>query len=83
MLAFVPQATREIAEAAIQFHGGIGLTWEYPLNRYLRRIVRLGTSLGSATQHRRAALSCSVAKGWTIQQSRPRHANGGRHDGHL
>ena len=62
MLAFVPQATREIAEAAIQFHGGIGLTWEYPLNRYLRRIVRLGTALGSATQHRRAALDLLCGK---------------------
>jgi alkylation response protein AidB-like acyl-CoA dehydrogenase len=54
MLAYVPRAAREIAEASIQFHGGIGLTWEYTLNRYLRRIVRLGTALGSVTTHRRA-----------------------------
>ncbi|WP_210497116.1 acyl-CoA dehydrogenase family protein [Microvirga antarctica] len=56
MLAYVPRATREIAEAAIQFHGGIGLTWEYPLNRYLRRIVRIGTMLGAVALHRHALL---------------------------
>ncbi len=52
MLVFVPRAAREIAETVIQFHGGIGLTWEYPLNRYLRRIVRLGMDLGSVGDRR-------------------------------
>jgi alkylation response protein AidB-like acyl-CoA dehydrogenase len=52
MLCFVPRAAREIAETAVHFHGGIGLTWEYPLNRHLRRIVRLGMGLGSVDDHR-------------------------------
>lgn len=54
MLAYVPAAAREIAETAIHLHGGIGLTWEYPLNAYLRRIVRLGAALGGASVRRLA-----------------------------
>ncbi len=52
MLAYVPRASRDVAEAAVQFHGGIGLTWEYALNYYVRRIVRLGTALGPVSLHR-------------------------------
>ncbi len=51
MLAYVPRAAREIAETAIHLHGGIGLTWEYGLNAYLRRIVRLGMALGAVSAH--------------------------------
>lgn len=51
MLAYVPRAAREIAETAIHLHGGIGLTWEYGLNAYLRRIVRLGMGLGTVSSH--------------------------------
>lgn len=54
MLAYVPGTAREIAETAIHLHGGIGLTWEYPLNSYVRRIVRLGTALGSVSERRLA-----------------------------
>lgn len=57
VLSYVPETARELAELSIQFHGGIGVTWEYPLNRYLRRIIRLGQSLGSSGYHRRALLS--------------------------
>ncbi|MDP3896345.1 MAG: acyl-CoA dehydrogenase family protein, partial [Mesorhizobium sp.] len=54
MLAYVPRAAREIAETAIHLHGGIGLTWEYGLNAYLRRIVRLGMGLGPVSSHQLA-----------------------------
>lgn len=54
MLAYVPATAREIAETAIHLHGGIGLTWEYPLNAHMRRIVRLGTALGSVSGRRLA-----------------------------
>lgn len=54
MLAYVPRAAREIAETAIHLHGGIGLTWEYALNAYLRRIVRLGMGLGAVSSHQLA-----------------------------
>jgi alkylation response protein AidB-like acyl-CoA dehydrogenase len=54
MLAYVPRAAREIAETAIHLHGGIGLTWEYRLNAYLRRIVRLGMGLGAVSSRQLA-----------------------------
>ena len=54
VFAYVPATAREIAETAIHLHGGIGLTWEYPLNAHMRRIVRLGTALGSVSGRRLA-----------------------------
>lgn len=54
MLAYAPRAAREIAETAIHLHGGIGLTWDYGLNAYLRRIVRLGMGLGAVSSHQLA-----------------------------
>jgi len=54
ILAYVPRAAREIAETAVHLHGGIGLTWEYGLNAYLRRIVRLGMGLGAVSPHQLA-----------------------------
>jgi alkylation response protein AidB-like acyl-CoA dehydrogenase len=43
---------RTVAEDAVQCHGGIGFTWDYDLHLYLRRILRLGASLGTAAEHR-------------------------------
>lgn len=56
MHGYVPQTARHIAETAVQFHGGIGLTWEYQLNGYLRRIIRIGMRLGHGAKHRSALL---------------------------
>lgn len=56
MLGYVPDATRQIAETAVQFHGGIGLTWEYELNGYLRHIIRICMGLGHGATHRHALL---------------------------
>jgi alkylation response protein AidB-like acyl-CoA dehydrogenase len=57
MLSYVPRAAREIAETSIHLHGGIGLTWEYGLNAYLRRIVRLGMGLGAPSTHQLAVFA--------------------------
>ena len=35
--AFAAEATVAACEAAIQVHGGIGFTWEHPLQRYYKR----------------------------------------------
>lgn len=51
---------RTVAEDAIQCHGGIGFTWDYDLHFYLRRILRLGASLGSASDHREAIAASLV-----------------------
>ncbi|MDR5804824.1 acyl-CoA dehydrogenase [Caballeronia sp. LZ001] len=43
---------RRVAEDALQCHGAIGFTWDYDLHLYLRRILRLGASAGTAAEHR-------------------------------
>ncbi|TKT69788.1 acyl-CoA dehydrogenase family protein [Aquamicrobium sp. LC103] len=86
MLAYVPNTAREIAETAIHLHGGIGLTWEYPLNVYVRRIVRLGTALGTASAHRLAlydGFSRSSKVGGKATPSSHLPRNGAHHDSAL
>ncbi len=53
---------RTVAEDAIQCHGGIGFTWDYDLQLYLRRILRLGASFGTGTKHRDAIASALIAE---------------------
>ena len=46
-------ATAKLASAAmIQFHGGIGFTWEHDAHFYFKRAKRLGAAFGDAEFHR-------------------------------
>jgi len=40
-----------VAEEAIQLHGGIGMTWEYDLGHYAKRLVMIDHELGDADHH--------------------------------
>ncbi|MGW5112755.1 acyl-CoA dehydrogenase family protein [Nocardia sp. NPDC004123] len=40
------------AEEALQLHGGIGMTWEYPVHLYLKRAKADQLGLGSPGRHR-------------------------------
>lgn len=42
---------RHIAEEAIQLHGGIGMTWEYPGSHYAKRLVMIDHQLGDHNDH--------------------------------
>ncbi|MBK0400263.1 acyl-CoA dehydrogenase family protein [Limibaculum sp. M0105] len=42
---------RMVAEEAIQLHGGIAMTWEYPLPHYAKRLVMLDHLLGDTDHH--------------------------------
>ncbi|MEO0998992.1 MAG: acyl-CoA dehydrogenase family protein [Pseudomonadota bacterium] len=42
---------RHVAEEAIQLHGGIAMTWEYPLGHYAKRLVMIDHQLGDADHH--------------------------------
>lgn len=44
----VGRVARLVAEEAIQLHGGIGMTWEYPGAHYAKRLVMLDAQLGDA-----------------------------------
>ncbi|SDO12657.1 acyl-CoA dehydrogenase family protein [Pseudomonas jinjuensis] len=50
----VTRAARFVAEQAIQLHGGIGMTWEYNLAHYAKRLVMLSHQLGDDDHHLRA-----------------------------
>jgi alkylation response protein AidB-like acyl-CoA dehydrogenase len=43
---------RFVAEQAVQLHGGMGVSAEVPVGRYLRRVMALEATMGSADFHR-------------------------------
>jgi alkylation response protein AidB-like acyl-CoA dehydrogenase len=47
------EAFKEVAEAAIQLHGGIGFTWEHPCHLYFKRAKASELLLGTPSAHRR------------------------------
>lgn len=47
------QTAVEMTKAAVQLHGGIGITWEHWAHRYLRRAHSVTALTGTAGQHRR------------------------------
>ncbi len=42
---------RQVSEEAIQMHGGIGITWEYPLAHFAKRLVMIDHQLGDTDWH--------------------------------
>ncbi|MEJ6392036.1 acyl-CoA dehydrogenase [Gymnodinialimonas sp. 2305UL16-5] len=42
---------RQVSEETIQMHGGIGITWEYPLAHYAKRLVMIDHQLGDTDHH--------------------------------
>lgn len=49
--ACIGRAGRFVAEQAIQLHGGVGMTWEYALSHYAKRLVMIDHQLGDAEHH--------------------------------
>lgn len=47
----IGRAARLVAEETIQMHGGIGMTWEYPVSHYAKRLVMLDHQLGDTDYH--------------------------------
>lgn len=47
----IGRSGRMIAEEAIQMHGGIAMTWEYPVSHYAKRLVMLDAQLGDQDYH--------------------------------
>lgn len=44
----IGRSGRRIAQEAIQLHGGIGMTWEYPVGHYAARLTAIEHTLGSS-----------------------------------
>ncbi|WP_280340197.1 acyl-CoA dehydrogenase family protein [Nocardia neocaledoniensis] len=49
----VGRSAEHIGREAIQMHGGIGVTAEYPVSHYVARLTAIGQTLGGALEHRR------------------------------
>jgi len=47
----VGRSGRHIAQEAIQLHGGIGMTAEYPVGHYAARLTAIDNTLGTADDH--------------------------------
>ncbi|WP_407494226.1 acyl-CoA dehydrogenase family protein [Pseudooceanicola sp. MF1-13] len=47
----IGRAGRLVAEEAIQLHGGIAMTWEYPGSHYAKRIIMIDAQLGDTDYH--------------------------------
>ena len=50
--AYVSESARKVCGEAIQVHGGIGFTWEYDLQLYVKRAKGLEPLYGDADHHR-------------------------------
>jgi alkylation response protein AidB-like acyl-CoA dehydrogenase len=50
----IGRAGRHIGQEAIQLHGGIGVTAEYPVGHYTARLTAIDHTLGSSREHVRA-----------------------------
>ena len=42
---------RQVAEESIQIHGGMGMTWEYPVGHYAKRIIMVDHLFGDTDHH--------------------------------
>jgi len=45
------QAGRLVAEEAVQMHGGIGVTWEYALGHFAKRLIMIDHQFGDVDYH--------------------------------
>jgi alkylation response protein AidB-like acyl-CoA dehydrogenase len=55
--AYASDASRKVANAGIQLHGGIGMTWEHDLHLYMKRAKANEVAFGDATWHRERVAS--------------------------
>ena len=47
----IGRAGRQVAEEAIQIHGGIAMTWEYAVGHFAKRIIMIDHQMGDADHH--------------------------------
>jgi len=51
MKAFVSSAAMFVGRNAVQLHGGMGMTEEYPIGHYYRRLFVIANQFGNESQH--------------------------------
>jgi alkylation response protein AidB-like acyl-CoA dehydrogenase len=59
--AHLTEVAVKVARAAVELHGGIGYTWEYPLHIFLKRAMSCRAAMGLPAIHQERA---AVLAGW-------------------
>lgn len=49
----IARSARHVGQEAVQMHGGIGVTTEYPVSHYVARLTAIERTLGGALEHLR------------------------------
>ncbi len=49
--AFIGRASRHLGQEAVQLHGGIGMTMEYSIGHYFKRLTMIDLMFGDADNH--------------------------------
>ena len=52
----ISRSSRKLGQEAIQLHGGIGVTAEYPVGHYVSRLVAIEHTLGGVDEHLRVLI---------------------------
>ena len=47
----VGEAARHVCEEGVQLHGGIGMTMEFPVGHYLKRVMAMNALFGDPRHH--------------------------------
>ena len=47
----VGRAGRQVAEESIQMHGGVAMTWEWPLPHFAKRLIMIDHLFGDTDHH--------------------------------
>ncbi len=67
--AIADRSARQVAEASIQIHGGMGMTDECAAGHYLKRVLTIGSLYGTADWHAARVEKASLSP--SIQMPRP------------
>jgi alkylation response protein AidB-like acyl-CoA dehydrogenase len=57
----IGRTARLAAEEVIQLHGGIAMTWEYPMSHYAKRLVMIDHQLGDTDFHLERVMAATTA----------------------
>jgi alkylation response protein AidB-like acyl-CoA dehydrogenase len=60
--AYVGDHSSELVHAAVQLHGGIGVTWEHDLHLFLRRVTVNRSICGTPGEHREKVAEISLQR---------------------
>jgi len=62
---------KDVTRAMIQFHGGIGYTWEHEAHFFFKRAKRVAASWGDAATHREQIARLAIDGGGAAPQTEP------------